>query len=146
MPLKKKKKLDGSCTRMLRAALNKSWKQHPTKNQLYRHLSPITQTIRERWTRHARQCWRSNDKFISDMLLWAPIYGHNGVGRPTKTYIKQLFEDSGCHAEDLPRVMSDREDWWRRVMAIRVTSTTYLISPSIDTHIYITWLIHSLFY
>ena len=28
-------KLDGSCTRMLRAVLNKSWKQHPTKKQLY---------------------------------------------------------------------------------------------------------------
>ena len=41
-------KLDGSCTRMLRAALNKSWRQHPTKKQLYRHLPPITQTIRER--------------------------------------------------------------------------------------------------
>ena len=40
-------KLDGSCTRILRAALNKSWKQHPTKEQLYGHLPPITQTIRE---------------------------------------------------------------------------------------------------
>ena len=25
------KKIDGSCTRMLPAVLNKSWKQHPTK-------------------------------------------------------------------------------------------------------------------
>ena len=29
------KNLDGNCTRMLRAILNKSWKQHPTKQQLY---------------------------------------------------------------------------------------------------------------
>ena len=50
-------KIDGSCTRMLRAALNKSWKQHPTKKQLYGHLPPITQTIRERRTRHAGHCW-----------------------------------------------------------------------------------------
>ena len=28
------KKLDGKYTRMLRAILNKSWKQHPTKQQL----------------------------------------------------------------------------------------------------------------
>ena len=38
-------KLDGSCTRMLRAILNKSWKQHPTRKQLYGHLPPISQTI-----------------------------------------------------------------------------------------------------
>ena len=36
------KKLDGNYTRMLRAILNKSWWQHPTKHQLYGHLPPIT--------------------------------------------------------------------------------------------------------
>ena len=37
-----KKKLDGNYTRMLSAVLNKSWKQHPTKQQLYVLLPPIT--------------------------------------------------------------------------------------------------------
>ena len=46
-------------------------------------------------------------------------------GRLTKTYIEQLCEDSGCHPEDQLRAMSDREEWWRRVMAIRVTSATW---------------------
>ena len=36
------KKLDGNYTRMLRAILNKSWRQHLTKHQLYGHLPPIT--------------------------------------------------------------------------------------------------------
>ena len=39
------KKLDGNYTRMLRAILNKSWRQHPTRYQLYGHLPPITKTI-----------------------------------------------------------------------------------------------------
>ena len=39
------KKLDGNYTRMLRAILNKSWQQHPTRHQLYGHLPPITKTI-----------------------------------------------------------------------------------------------------
>ena len=39
------KKLDNNYTRMLRAILNKSWQQHPTKHQLYCHLPPITKTI-----------------------------------------------------------------------------------------------------
>ena len=33
------RKLDGNCTRMLQAILNKSWRQHPTKQQLYNHPS-----------------------------------------------------------------------------------------------------------
>ena len=37
-----KKKLDGNYTRMLRAILNMSWKQHPTKQQLYGHQPPFT--------------------------------------------------------------------------------------------------------
>ena len=38
------KKLDGNYTRMLRAILNNSWWQHPTRHQLYGHLPPITKT------------------------------------------------------------------------------------------------------
>ena len=50
------KKLDGNYTRMLRAILNKSWRQHPTKHQLYGHLPPITKTIQVRQTRYAGHC------------------------------------------------------------------------------------------
>ena len=52
---------------MLRAILNKSWRQHPTRHQLYGHLPPITKTIQVRRTRHAWHCWRSKDEFISDV-------------------------------------------------------------------------------
>ena len=57
------KKLDGNYTRMLRAILNKSWRQHHTKQQLYGHLPPITKTIQVRRTRYAGHCWRSRDEF-----------------------------------------------------------------------------------
>ena len=66
------KKLDGNYTRMLRAILNKSWQQHPTRHQLYGHLPPITKTIHVRRTRHAGHCWRSRDELIRDVLLWIP--------------------------------------------------------------------------
>ena len=57
---------------MLRAILNKSRRQHPTRHQLYGHLPPITKTIQVRRTRHAGHCWRSRDELISDVLLWTP--------------------------------------------------------------------------
>ena len=68
-----KKKLDGNYTRMLRAILNKSWRQHATRHQLYGHLPPITKTIQLRRNRHAGHCWRSKNEHISDVLLWTPL-------------------------------------------------------------------------
>ena len=44
------KKLDGNCTRTLRAILNMSWREHPTKQQEH----PIMKTIQTRRTRHAK--------------------------------------------------------------------------------------------
>ena len=106
------KKLDGNYTRMLRAILNKSWQQHPTRHQLYGHVPPITESIQARWTRHAGHCWKSKDELVSDVLLWTPPppYGQSKVGRPARTYIQQLCDDTGCNPEDLPEVMNDKGD------------------------------------
>ena len=49
------KKLDRNYTRMLRAILNKSWRQHLTKQWLYGHLPPFPKTIKVRRTRHVGQ-------------------------------------------------------------------------------------------
>ena len=87
------KKLDGNYTRMLRAILNKSWQQHPTRRQLYGHLPPITKTIQARRTRHAGHWWRNKDKIVSDVLLWTPAYGQSKAGRPARTYV-QIFPTS----------------------------------------------------
>ena len=67
---RREKEQDGDYTRMLRAILNKSWRQHPTKHQLYGHRPLITKTIQVRRTRHAGHCWRSRDELISDVLIW----------------------------------------------------------------------------
>ena len=103
---------------MLRAILNKSWRQQPRKHQLYGHLPPITKTIQVRRTRHAGHCWRSRDELISDVLLWTPTYGRAKAGRPARTYIQQLSEDTGCSPEDLPEAMNDREESRERVRYI----------------------------
>ena len=105
------KKLDRNYKRMLRAVLNKSWRQHPTRHQLYGHLPPITKTIQVRRTRHTGHCLRSKDELISDVLLWTPTYGRAKAGRPARTYIQQLCEDTGCNPEDLSEAMNNREKW-----------------------------------
>ena len=116
------KKLDGNYTRMLRAILNKSWRQHPIRLLLYGHLPPITKTIQVRRTRHAGHCWRSGDELISDVLLLTPKHGLAKARLSARTYIQQLCEDTGCCPEDLSEAMNDREKWRERVRDIRATS------------------------
>ena len=118
------KKLDGNYTRMLRAILNKSWWQHPTRHQLYGHLPPVTKTIQVRRARYAGHCWRSRDELISDVLLWTPKYGRAKAERPARTYIQQLCEDTECIPENLPEAMNDREKWRERVRDIGASGTT----------------------
>ena len=118
------KKLDDNYTRILRAILNNSWWQHPTRHHLYGNLPPITKTIQVRRTRHAGHCWRSKDELVSDVLLWTPTYGQAKAGRPARTYIQQLCEDRGCNPEDLREAINDREKWREGVRDIRAGDTT----------------------
>ena len=117
------KRLDGAYTRMLRAALNISWKEHPTNKELYSKIPPITTTIRKQRLRFIGHCWRSKAEVASDVLLWLPSHGRRTPGRPRKTYIDQLTDDTGCRYDELPNAMNDRIGWKERIMDCRASST-----------------------
>ena len=110
---------------MLRVIWNKSWKQYPTKQQLYAHLPPISKTIQIRRTRHTGHSWRSKNELISDVLQRTPSYGRASVGRPTRSYQQQLSKDTGCSLEDRPEAMDHRDEWWEGVKEIHASSTTW---------------------
>ena len=95
--------------------LNKFWKQHTIKEQLYGHLLPISKTTPKRQTRHAGHFWRSKDKLISNILQWTPTQGHTSVSQPVKINKYQFCMDAGCSLEDLPGVM-DKRDWWQEIV------------------------------
>ena len=84
------------------------------------HLPLVTKTIQARRIRHAGHCWRRKDELVSDVLLWTPAYGQSKAGRPARTYIQQLCDDTGCNPEGLPEAMNDRETWRKRVRDISV--------------------------
>ena len=119
------KKLDTDYTRMLRAWLNKSWKQHPTTQQLYNHLQSITKTITVWRTRLAGHSWRSKNKLVSDILLWTPSHGRAKAEQPARTYIQQLYADTGCSLEDLPGPMDGKDGWQERVREICAGDVTW---------------------
>ena len=116
------KKFVGNYTKMLRAILNKSWRQHSTKQKLYGHLLPITKTLQVRQTRHAGHCWRSRDELISDIHQWTPSHGRAKAGRPVRSYIQQLCADTGCSLENLPEAM---EGWREKFRVIHDDGATW---------------------
>ena len=109
---------------MLRAILNKSWRQDPTKQQLYGHLPHITKTIQVRRTRHVGHYWRSRDELMCYVLLWTPWYRRAKAGRLARTYIQQFCADTRCSPEDLQEAMDGRERWRERVRDIRADNAT----------------------
>ena len=90
---------------MLWATSNKSWRQHPTKQQLYSHPPPIMKTIKVQWTRHVGHCWKSKDKLISNILLWTPSHRRAKAGWPARIYIQQL-----CDKKDI--ALKTSQEWW----------------------------------
>ena len=108
------KRLSGNYSRMLHAVLNKFWKQHSTKQQLYSHSPLILQTIQVRQTRYIGYCWRSKDEHINNVFLLTLTQGCSSVGWPVRIYMHLLCVDTGCNLEDMPRVMDDMDRWWAR--------------------------------
>ena len=97
--------LDGNCTRMLRAILNKFCKQHPTKCRCMATYLP---------SKHAGHCRRSKDELVSDVLLWTLLHGRASVWRQTRTYLQRLCTNTGCSCEGLTEEMDDRDEWQER--------------------------------
>ena len=90
-------------TKMLWAILNKSWRQHPRKQQLYGHLPRIKKTIQVRRTRHAGLC-RTHKRYTHvNPFTWMskdqqePIYNSSFTIHDVakKTYRKWWTTDTG---------------------------------------------------
>ena len=93
------KKLDANYTRMLRA--NHGGNTPQSTNY-------TTTCLPSRKLSSAGHCWMNRDEFISDILQWTPTYGRAKAGRPARTYIQQVCEDTGCSPEDMPEALNDR--------------------------------------
>ena len=76
------KTLGGNYSRMLHTILMKIWKQHITKQELYGHLSLISQTIRVNQLKHAGHWWRNKDQLLSDILFWNSAHERANIVRP----------------------------------------------------------------
>ena len=90
----------------------------PHKAEAVRPPTTHHKTIQVRLTRHAGHFWKSWDELMSDILLWTQLHRWAKAGRSARTYIQQVYFDTGYSLEDLPGAMDDRDWWWERIRDI----------------------------
>ena len=44
-------------------------------------------------------------------------------GRPAKTFVYQMVEDIECEVEELINLMDNRDEWKKRILEFRASST-----------------------
>ena len=116
-------RVNGLYTKLLRRALNVSWKDHVSNHDLYGDLPLLSATIKQRRLRFAGHCFRAEDQPISKLLFWSPSQGKRGRGAGIKTYSKLLKEDTGLASEkEIQDLMKNRTLWRQRVDNIIVSS------------------------
>ena len=116
------KVLDGCYTRLLRTALNISWKSHTTNQELYGQLPRITTTIQRRRLQFAGHCKRSSNQPVADLILWQPTQGKRKAGRPSTTYVDVLCSDTQLRPNEMQNCMTERPQW-RAITKVRQKST-----------------------
>ena len=121
------KKLDGNCARNLGAILNKSGKQHPTKQQLYGHLPPVSKTLKVRQKRHTGHCWRSKEEVISDVLQWIPSNGLGTIGRQARNTSSKFVRIQNVICGERWRIGTDGEREQNIVRKNRASSAIFLL-------------------
>ena len=97
---RQQKRVDGTYTRLLMRVKNISWKRHPTKQQIYHNLPPVSQIIKRRRVQFAGHCFRASNEMASKFVLWKPdcIGSRNSC---KITYPDVIANDTGISLQDL---------------------------------------------
>ena len=105
---------------MLRAILNKPWRQHPIKRQLYGHLPPIAKI-----TKLDEPDMRNT---VGDVGTCSNVTFSRGLLHIDEQRLDDQLEstcaDTRCSLEDIPEAIDDREVWLERVWDIRADDAT----------------------
>ena len=76
---------------------------------LYGEIPKITTAIAAQRVRFSGHCWQSKDELARQVLLWEAKHGKIARGKPRRTFIDQLVDDTELQKEDLANAMNDRE-------------------------------------
>lgn len=120
LTVNQEKSLDGVYTRMLRMALNVTWKEHILNKDLYAGMPKVSEKIRKRRMGIAGHSVRHQELTATQLILWEPSQGKRKPGRGRTTYIDVLKRDTGISVTDeLRTLMLNRVEWRRRIQNSR---------------------------
>ena len=108
------KSLNGTYTRLLRTVLNirVDANHHISNVNLYQDLPYVSDIVRWRRLKLAGHCHRAKKEIVSQLLFWHPRHGSSKRGRPLKSYVDVLLEDTGLYnQEEIKSLMNNREEW-----------------------------------
>ena len=112
--------LNGTYTRILRKALNVSWKQHMTNEELYKNLQNVSKKIAERRLRLAGNCLRHPEEIASHLVLWQPTIGSTSRERKATTFVNTLKRDTYLDSiQEIKTTAMDRRKWNSIVKSVR---------------------------
>ena len=115
------KRIDGCYTRLLRMALNISWKDKINNITLYNGLSRISEVIKERRLTLEGHLMRHDNEMAHKLVLLEPTNGSARRGRKTITVVDNLREDIGLDdIHEIKTMMLDRDVWSIKEKKIRM--------------------------
>ena len=104
--------IDGAFTKLLRYALNISWKDHISNDILYENLPRISQRIKRLRLQFAGHCFRDKSQPVHRLVFWKPRGKTMKIGQGRRiTFDKVLMNDTGRSIEELENDMENRNDW-----------------------------------
>ncbi|KAL5268072.1 hypothetical protein ACHWQZ_G004953 [Mnemiopsis leidyi] len=107
------KRINGCYSRMLRMALNISWKERIRNVDVFGNITMPSVMIANRRMRMAGHIARHEDLLANKLLFWEPQHGHRGRGRPHLNYIDMLKRDTSLSSTDEIRTMMlDRDKFF----------------------------------
>ena len=103
------KRVDGCYTRLLMKVKNLHWKTHPTLNEIYENIPPISSVIAQRRARFAGHCMRASNQLISTILPWREQQKKRG--RRPLSYLDTIARDIYIDVGDVRTAMLERRTW-----------------------------------
>ena len=87
---KLEKMLNRCYTLLLRCALNISWKDHVTNEELYDNILRISQKIWKWRLNLVGHCYLHKEEAAAQLILWRPKHGKKSQGQPAQDLAETL--------------------------------------------------------
>ena len=84
---------------------------HVSNKELYAEVPKATDTVKQKRLKLAGHCYRHPEEAASNLVLWTPNHGKRRRGRPARTFVQQLRDDTGLQEREMASLMLSRDQW-----------------------------------